>query len=416
MTAEIGILNKTAVVLAADSAVTIGQGRKVYNTATKIFQVGNKPIGIMIFNLSTWMGIPLEIIISQFSLSIQNRPFSELTDYQTSFINFLHQFAKKNIKKDSILEEIKSRLFTIQQNLLAVCVDTFEEKLNAGKASKPTSDEDYRNSISEDLSTLIDGLDTIDTSKHKYLQEFITYKLETFEKSYDKVLKEILDGWVKSEKLKLSDATKKKVIKILWQELIYEIDEAEDFTGIVIAGYGDDEIFPGIIEIRLAEYIQPLIRWQLAKTGKVTFKNKGIIAPFAQRDMIETFVEGVGQDLFQNLFEEVGKGYEKIGKKIQSYRINKTKKEEFAKLLRDIMSETIKNSRSLINKSHVSPLMQTISHLGNEGLAEIAESLVSITALKRKTNNDIATVGGPIDVAIITKTSGFTWIKRKVTF
>jgi ATP-dependent protease HslVU (ClpYQ) peptidase subunit len=38
MTAVIGILNKEAVAVAADSAVTIGwqNGRKIYNTANKI--------------------------------------------------------------------------------------------------------------------------------------------------------------------------------------------------------------------------------------------------------------------------------------------------------------------------------------------------------------------------------------------
>ena len=39
MTAVIGILNKNAVAIAADSAVTVtgSNGRKIYNTANKIF-------------------------------------------------------------------------------------------------------------------------------------------------------------------------------------------------------------------------------------------------------------------------------------------------------------------------------------------------------------------------------------------
>lgn len=45
MTTEIGILNKSAVVLAADSAVTIYSGvqnaQKVFNTANKLFLYRN---------------------------------------------------------------------------------------------------------------------------------------------------------------------------------------------------------------------------------------------------------------------------------------------------------------------------------------------------------------------------------------
>lgn len=52
MTAEIAILNNTAVALAADSAVTIGDAsnRKVYNSINKLFGLSRyQPIGIMVF-------------------------------------------------------------------------------------------------------------------------------------------------------------------------------------------------------------------------------------------------------------------------------------------------------------------------------------------------------------------------------
>ena len=49
-------------------------------------------------------------------------------------------------------------------------------------------------------------------------------------------------------------------------------------------------------------------------------------------------------------------------------------------------------------------------------LIELAEALVSITAIERKATSDEGTVGGPIDVAFITKHEGFVWIKRKLYF
>jgi len=49
-------------------------------------------------------------------------------------------------------------------------------------------------------------------------------------------------------------------------------------------------------------------------------------------------------------------------------------------------------------------------------LIQLAEALVSITAIERKASREEATVGGPIDVAIITKHEGFVWIKRKHYF
>ena len=46
----------------------------------------------------------------------------------------------------------------------------------------------------------------------------------------------------------------------------------------------------------------------------------------------------------------------------------------------------------------------------------MAESLVNLTMFKQKVSMHAETVGGPIDVAIISKGDGFVWIKRKFYF
>lgn len=49
-------------------------------------------------------------------------------------------------------------------------------------------------------------------------------------------------------------------------------------------------------------------------------------------------------------------------------------------------------------------------------LADVAESLVSLTSLKRRVSMQLETVGGPVDVAVISRGDGFVWIKRKHYF
>jgi len=46
----------------------------------------------------------------------------------------------------------------------------------------------------------------------------------------------------------------------------------------------------------------------------------------------------------------------------------------------------------------------------------MAEALVNITALRQHVSTAQETVGGPTDVALITKTDGFVWIKKKQIF
>ena len=49
-------------------------------------------------------------------------------------------------------------------------------------------------------------------------------------------------------------------------------------------------------------------------------------------------------------------------------------------------------------------------------MAELAETLIMLQSLKEKVTQPTESVGGPIDVAIITKGDGFVWIKRKHYF
>ncbi len=60
MTAEIALLNKTAIALAADSAMTLQGTGKIY-ASNKLFALNKyQPVGVMIYNNAEFMGVPLE--------------------------------------------------------------------------------------------------------------------------------------------------------------------------------------------------------------------------------------------------------------------------------------------------------------------------------------------------------------------
>jgi hypothetical protein len=106
MTAEIAIMNKEAVALAADSAVTVRQdkGTKIFST-NKIFTLSNfRPIGVMVFGLSSFMDIPWETIIKSYRHQLQNKKFDTLEEYGQDFIMFLennkYSFFPEKYKKD----------------------------------------------------------------------------------------------------------------------------------------------------------------------------------------------------------------------------------------------------------------------------------------------------------------------------
>jgi hypothetical protein len=54
--------------------------------------------------------------------------------------------------------------------------------------------------------------------------------------------------------------------------------------------------------------------------------------------------------------------------------------------------------------------------MSKKELAEMAHALVELTSKKRRFSIEQETVGGPIDVAIVTRNEGFIWIRRKHYF
>jgi hypothetical protein len=92
MTAEIAIMNKEAIALAADSAVTMSEerGQKIFTSANKLFALSKYyPVGIMFYGRASLMGVPWETIVKIYRNKLGERKSDTLKDYAHSFIAFL---------------------------------------------------------------------------------------------------------------------------------------------------------------------------------------------------------------------------------------------------------------------------------------------------------------------------------------
>ncbi len=69
-----------------------------------------------------------------------------------------------------------------------------------------------------------------------------------------------------------------------------------------------------------------------------------------------------------------------------------------------------------VSRVHLLPLLDIVGGLSLEELGELADTLVMLESLKEKVTYRTQSVGGPIDVALITKSDGLVWIKRKLYF
>lgn len=126
MTAEIAVLNKSAVALAADSAVTIGRGAaaKIYNTVNKIFELSrNRPVGIMVYGRLDFMGMPVETVskrAAQDILGLLQPDFDSMQgDFKMRAEDFIERVATSPIR-DMIRAMPKQELATLASSLIEI--------------------------------------------------------------------------------------------------------------------------------------------------------------------------------------------------------------------------------------------------------------------------------------------------------
>lgn len=416
MTAVIGILNKSGVALAADSAVTVSnldRNRKIYNTAYKIFTLSKyHPVGIMIYNSASFMGIPWEILIKEYRKKLKDNQLEKLSDYQTDFLNYLH----KNLSLVDIDRQKNMQLILIDFIFKDLLRETVEENLSEIEKAKTviSKKEIIKTKLCLRLDFLYDKL-----QKEKVLKDYETYTYTIFLKEIRKELNEL---YQKSySHLPLDKNYKSKIFSIAYY-LIKTEKFIGNWTGLVFTGYGENEIYPCCYPIKIGEVFNNRIRFAPIENDIVEIGDdlSASIKPFAQRDVIDTILSGVDSDLESVIYDSFHKFLFNFVNKLSNDIRHKD-----SKIANDILNvvdinELLKDYQTKIfsiqEKRHINPLMNAVESFSKEDLAELSESLIYLTYLKRRMSFKEESVGGPVDVALITKGDGFVWIKRKHYF
>lgn len=186
-------------------------------------------------------------------------------------------------------------------------------------------------------------------------------------------------------------------------------------TGLVMAGYGADQIFPSFWHISVYGHIGDSLLWKKEHDYAITHDNDAWIQPFAQSSMINRFTDG---------FDDVLRS---INSDCSLTMMNG--------VIQDLTAQGIAIdplvSTPVIGKRHAAfmaefqkrnwdenfyPLRRVLNSLSVSEMGHLAESLLVLEALRERVTSPSESVGGPIDVAVITKAEGLIWLKRKHFF
>jgi len=197
-------------------------------------------------------------------------------------------------------------------------------------------------------------------------------------------------------------------------------------SGVVFAGFGGREIFPSVQCFRVDAVVDNKLRFALVpdRSGGITFETSSLVIAFAQSEMVRLFMNGIDSDYRNHILRFTNSVLSDRYPDIVKTAVAKALSDADAAALRENMKQVgeklveilTKAMRDYESEKHSDPIVEIVQHLPKEELAVMAESLVNLTSLKRHITRDAETVGGPIDVAVISRGEGFIWIKRKHYF
>lgn len=405
MTAEIAILNRHAIALAADSKVTIGGARmaKTYDTVNKLFTLSKiHPVGVMIYGNADFMKFPWETIIKLYRKNKAKNSEPTISDWSKDFCNYVKKF------HDFSVEDRK-------ENLIDVCRSNFSSIMDETDDAAIYRDIDIH---SEDYK---DVLKDVFMQKMHKLSEKDSWLTESQSKSFIKTYGALVD---KIRDSFFSQFEDEEIIKLADQFIsmtIFSKTPSPMSSGIVIAGFGEDEVFPAFVCLECDGVIGGKVKIYEETNFSISRQQSGCVRAFAQGEMVQRFMNGVDPTLASTILTafaevlsqnclEVLETY--APKRAKSAMARQTVDEAVSKAIEELAS----NISNYTHHAYAHPIVEMISLLPKDELAILAESLVGLTSLKRRVSSDLETVGGAIDVALISKGDGFVWIKRKYYF
>lgn len=387
MTSEVVAMNKEAVALAADSAVTVA-GSKIYTTAEKLFMLApGHPVGLMIYNNAHFMDLPWSIVIKLYRNKLVDgqHQFATLQEYVEDFLTFL------NSRGDAIFsQKQQSRFFEQTIDLLLN-----EMTVHFWQQVKQLYDKGEKIDDAEIAKLVTDSIEQVHTVWNdfpdRYAAEEQAQFVECLLGSYASLIESRRDVFF--DQLPLTEENKRK-IQELCLFLFTKNQTLPYYTGIVFAGYGVEDLFPICVIVTVESFLCGKLKFSREDDLRIDFRESiARIIPLAQTDVAATILSGVHPAYRRHLKTRLG-----------------------PHLPPDTLETVLNEVEADMKQEYTTPLLQSVAALPKGELAVIAETLVSTTSFMRKHSMDIESVGGAVGVAVISKKDGFVWIKRKHYF
>ncbi len=431
MTAEVAILNRAAVAVAADSAVTLGADRKVYKTANKIFPLSlDPPVLIMFYGAGSLGPIPWETIVQQYKQEHTDVSFSTVEEYGSCFVEFLPQMVS-HISSQMQLEFVRTEILWELEQLCGMAQESARRFAQTAPSDGGALKDYFQDQVcraarmrSEYLTDIgpVSGI-----SETRAVQQ-----LETAVRGWQ-LHGETVNSWNEFLSLWFSQLPEllafdaRMLTRTLRDDLerstlqsLRTADWSPGSTGMVVTGFGNEQLFPSLTHWIVDQVMDNVIKARHLDHISIDDNCASMIYPLAQQhDVARTLIDGIHPqfleahhsivfDLLNALIDRVAYGLQDL--------VNPRRYDGVVDWLQTLPSEVISSMPDELEMRvayYAAPLLDLVQGLPKEHLAEMAETLVHLASFQEKFTPGADVVGGPIDVAVISRGEGLVWLKRK---
>lgn len=418
MTAVIGMLNKRGVALAADSAVTRshGQAMKITKNGNKMLRLSNaNPVSVMITGNASFLRIPWELIVRRYRKERGHISHPTVEDNVVDFFDFLQS-------SEIFWAEGKDHSWALYQ-LECFIADIFNDmdfnskaKNNKGELKRPGQfEKEFLRLMKKFRKTCAKG-----SLLHNC---FSGYCLERFEKFFANEWERYLEENKEKEKNEFDDPEiptsllekhKNEILQTLLDILKADIHNSD--TQLIFAGYGAEQEYPSLVPATVAEGIDRNVNCHVYADQiiRISDNKPSAICPFAQKDVINGILMGAegpsfSTGIMKKFYQLVNRGKLLKDAGLDVFEVMTSPWAEASKGLDDALAAKLWRFRKKCFKKWE----RDLEGYDVRSMATLALSLIHLTGFQRILTFAPEGVGGDVDLAVITRNEGFTWLNRK---
>lgn len=395
MTSQVVIMNKTAAAVASDSSVTVSDGERPlrsYPTADKIFPLdGPHRLAILHNGCTDLLRVPYGVLLYEWSGSLAS-PLARVRDYAASFTSWLEAQTElfDGPNQAWYLEwMLRDYLLAVRSQLLAACS-------THGLTPDTWSGGAGATLLREVLAARLDGLK--DRTRYPKPGEDA---LRTFLAENADLIEGVTE-WVFDDTPRSPEGD--RLLRGIIDAVVAVPEPFSSDASLIFVGFGSDELFPASLPLDISGILAGQVRATSGDYQAVTTDDGVFISPYAQTEALNTFLRGYHPDVVQVAHDHLDEVLDTL---------DATTAQASREDLRAHHDELTDRVERLSWDEFVGPMLTTVAGLPAAELARTAEALVRLQVLRKLTRAEAETVGGPIDVGLISRRGGFTWCRHK---